>query len=115
MGRKALPITIGGGQGRDGREMERTALFRIDAQERKVLMPRANRNPRSLAAVATQSVRCAIYTRKSTDEGLDRDFTSLDNQRQVCERYVDEMDNAVALADRYDDGGYSGARPIALH
>ena len=47
------------------------------------------RNGRS-AAVATLAapVRCAIYTRKSTDEGLDRDFNSLDNQREAAESFI---------------------------
>ncbi|MBL9150074.1 MAG: recombinase family protein [Phycisphaerae bacterium] len=55
-------------------------------------------------------VRCAIYTRKSTEEGLDRDFSSLDAQRESCEAYVRSQrgDGWVALPDRYDDGGYTG-------
>ena len=55
-----------------------------------------------------KSVRCAIYTRKSTDKGLDRDFNSIDNQRQTCKRFVEGMENATALPISYDDGGYSG-------
>ena len=55
-------------------------------------------------------VRCAIYTRKSTDEGLEQDFNSLDAQRESSESYVASQKNEgwVALPDRYDDGGYSG-------
>src|SRR5262249_35873748 len=58
----------------------------------------------------TGVVRCAIYTRKSTDEGLDRDFNSLDAQREAAESYVaSQAGNGWVLApDRYDDGGYSG-------
>ena len=51
-------------------------------------MTRALRNGRAVAAVAPAPVRCAIYTRKSTDEGLDRDFNSLDNQRERAEDYI---------------------------
>src|SRR5262245_40021059 len=55
-------------------------------------------------------VRCAIYTRKSTDEGLDRDFNSLDAQREAAESYVaSQAGNGWVLAvNRYDDGGFSG-------
>src|SRR5882672_4472380 len=74
-------------------------------------MARALRNGRSkLAAVAPAPVRCAIYTRKSTDEGLDRDFNSLDNQRERAEDYIRSQrhEGWEALPDRYDDGGFSG-------
>jgi DNA invertase Pin-like site-specific DNA recombinase len=55
-------------------------------------------------------VRCAIYTRKSTDEGLDSDFNSLDAQREAAEAYIlsQRQEGWVALPDRYDDGGFSG-------
>src|SRR5437660_4353375 len=56
-------------------------------------------------------MRCAIYTRKSTEEGLDRDFNSLDAQRESAEAYILSQRQAgwTALAERYDDGGYTGA------
>ncbi len=56
-------------------------------------------------------MRCAIYTRKSTDEGLDRDFNSLDAQRESAEAYILSQRQAgwTALPERYDDGGYTGA------
>jgi site-specific DNA recombinase len=59
---------------------------------------------------ATKTVRCAVYTRKSTDEGLDKDFNSLDAQRESAEAFVASQKNEgwVCLKDRYDDGGYSG-------
>src|ERR1700730_15947634 len=54
--------------------------------------------------------RCAIYTRKSSDDGLEQEFNSLDAQREACEAYVVSQRHAgwVALADMYDDGGLSG-------
>lgn len=54
---------------------------------------------------------CAIYTRKSTTEGLDQDFTSLDNQRESAENYIKSQQNEgwVMLNERYDDGGFTGA------
>ena len=54
--------------------------------------------------------RCAIYTRKSSEEGLEQDFNSLDAQREACEAYVlsQKHEGWTVLADRYDDGGFSG-------
>jgi site-specific DNA recombinase len=59
---------------------------------------------------ATKAVRCAIYTRKSSEEGLEQEFNSLDAQREACEAYVRSQRHAgwIALADMYDDGGLSG-------
>jgi len=56
------------------------------------------------------AVRCAIYTRKSTDEGLDQSFNSLDAQREACEAYVQSQagEGWKALPTKYDDGGFSG-------
>ena len=57
------------------------------------------------------AVRCAVYTRKSTDENLDSDFNSLDAQRESAENYIraQQHEGWVALLDRYDDGACSGA------
>ena len=54
--------------------------------------------------------RCAIYTRKSTDEGLDLSFNSLDAQREACEAYVvsQRHEGWVLIKTAYDDGGFSG-------
>ena len=58
-----------------------------------------------------RSVRCAIYTRKSTEEGLEQDFNSLDAQREAAEAYIASQRLAgwMSLSDRYDDGAFSGA------
>ena len=55
-------------------------------------------------------LRCAIYTRKSTDEGLDQDFNSLDAQREACDAYIASQrhEGWVRVDEAYDDGGYSG-------
>ncbi|MCK0137831.1 recombinase family protein [Aliiroseovarius sp. F47248L] len=55
-------------------------------------------------------VRCAIYTRKSSEEGLDQDFNSLDAQREACEAYIasQKHEGWELLPDRYNDGGISG-------
>lgn len=54
--------------------------------------------------------RCAIYTRKSTDEGLEQEFNSLDAQREACAAYVlsQKHEGWQLLPEFYDDGGYSG-------
>ena len=59
----------------------------------------------------TAMTRCAIYTRKSTDEGLDRDFNSLDAQREAAEAYIKSQLHLgwTLVPHRYDDGGFSGA------
>jgi site-specific DNA recombinase len=55
-------------------------------------------------------VRCAVYTRKSSEEGLDQDFNSLDAQRESAEAYIASQrhEGWVCLPDRYDDGGFTG-------
>ena len=57
------------------------------------------------------AVRCAIYTRKSHEEGLEQDFNSLDAQREACEAYVasQKHEGWTCLPGIYDDGGVSGA------
>ena len=57
-----------------------------------------------------QTLRCAIYTRKSTEEGLEQEFNSLDAQRDSGENYIKAQleEGWVCLPDRYDDGGFSG-------
>jgi site-specific DNA recombinase len=68
--------------------------------------------PARSAAVSVQRTtrRCAIYTRKSTEEGLDQEFNSLDAQRESAEAYIKSQaaEGWVCLPDRYDDGGFSG-------
>ncbi len=55
-------------------------------------------------------VRCAIYTRKSTEEGLDMDFNSLDAQREAAESFINSQrhEGWVVLPEHYDDGGFTG-------
>ena len=69
-------------------------------------MTEAERTPRRFG----KKIRCAIYTRKSTDEGLDKAFNSLDAQREACAAFVlsQKHEGWTVLPDLYDDGGYSG-------
>ena len=63
-----------------------------------------------MSRTALPKVRCAIYTRKSSDEGLDQAFNSLDAQREACEAYVASQASLgwKASPTAYDDGGVSG-------
>src|SRR5271154_1705856 len=58
----------------------------------------------------TARVRCAVYTRKSSEEGLEQSFNSLDAQREACEAYIlsQRHEGWHAVTTRYDDGGFSG-------
>ena len=58
----------------------------------------------------TKRLRCAVYTRKSSEEGLEQEFNSLDAQREAGEAYVlaQKHEGWELLSDRYDDGGFSG-------
>ena len=61
-------------------------------------------------AQVRQTVRCAVYTRKSTEEGLQQEFNSLDAQREAGQAYVasQQHEGWVCRPERYDDGGCSG-------
>ncbi len=63
-----------------------------------------------MAAVKPRLRRCAIYTRKSSEEGLEQNFNSLDAQREACEAYIKSQVGAgwKLVRTHYDDGGFSG-------
>jgi DNA invertase Pin-like site-specific DNA recombinase len=78
-------------------------------------LPRANdaaakANRASSNQPSIRKLRCAVYTRKSTEEGLEMEFNSLDAQREACEAYVasQRAEGWLLVLDRYDDGGFSG-------
>jgi site-specific DNA recombinase len=60
---------------------------------------------------ASPRLRCAIYTRKSTEEGLEQEFNSLDAQREAAEAFIHSQrrEGWIALPQLYDDGGFTGA------
>ena len=64
------------------------------------------KKPNTTEAPTTK--RCAIYTRKSHEKGLDQDFNSLDVQRETCLRYIQIQPGWTAVQQTYDDGGFSG-------
>src|SRR5258708_9424375 len=63
-----------------------------------------------MKAPAVKAVRCAIYTRVSTDHGLDQEFNSLDAQYDAASAHIKSQAHAgwALIRSRYDDGGYSG-------
>ena len=63
-----------------------------------------------MASAERKLRRCATYTRKSSEEGLEQDFNSLDAQREACEAYIRSQvgEGWKPVRERYDDGGYSG-------
>lgn len=60
---------------------------------------------------SSRTIRCAIYCRKSTEEGIEQEFNSLDAQRESGEAYIKSQahEGWVCLPERYDDGGFTGA------
>src|SRR5579885_2598796 len=68
------------------------------------------RNQRNGTPAALTLVRCAVYTRKSTEEGLEQEFNSLDAQREAGEAFIKSQANEgwKCLPERYDDGGFTG-------
>ncbi|PJK28011.1 recombinase family protein, partial [Minwuia thermotolerans] len=71
---------------------------------------RTNRGDPSRTVGGSRSVRCAIYTRKSSEEGLEQAFNSLDAQREACAAYIrsQQHEGWMELPSHYDDGGFSG-------
>ena len=73
---------------------------------------RGDRGPKENGTgLARAGVRCGIYTRKSTEEGLDQAFNTLDAQREAAESFINSQrqEGWTALPQKYDDGGYTGA------
>src|SRR5215470_7358942 len=66
--------------------------------------------PKGCNRPIVRKMRCAVYTRKSSEVGLDMDFNSLDAQRESCEAYVasQKAEGWALVSDHYDDGGFSG-------
>ncbi|WP_186395529.1 recombinase family protein [Stappia sp. TSB10GB4] len=62
------------------------------------------------SAKSIRKLRCAVYTRKSTEEGLEMEFNSLDAQREACEAYIasQKPEGWLLYPESYDDGGFSG-------
>jgi hypothetical protein len=74
----------------------------------------ANRSAPNSNRIAAR-LRCAIYARKSSEEGLEQDFNSLDAQREACEAFIasQKREGWTLVGEMYDDGGFSGCRIAA--
>src|SRR5216683_4437829 len=66
--------------------------------------------PKAVRGKSPAAVRCAIYTRKSTEEGLDQEFNSLHAQREAGEAYIKSQKHLgwTLVSTHYDDGGFTG-------
>src|SRR5262249_29182225 len=93
-------------QGDHGLALQWVPLLSAQRRERRCGMKR-HRTP---APATLQPIRCAVYTRKSSEEGLEQEFNSLDAQRESGEAYVRSQtgEGWTLLPDRYDDGGFTG-------
>ena len=95
----AVQVALGDRPGDHRHALERAGLLRPQEPAR-----------RGMKKPLVRKLRCAIYTRKSTEEGLEQEFNSLDAQREACSAYIasQRAEGWVELADQYDDGGFSG-------
>ena len=77
----------------------------------RALMSRRDRAGAVAMPATVRPLRCAVYTRKSTEEGLDREFNTLDAQRDACLAYIasQRAEGWLPVPDHYDDGGFTGA------
>ena len=101
---EVFPIAVRGGQGDHRLALQRLSVLRPD--QARCEMTRRNGKPR-----ATQpGNRCAIYTRKSTEEGLEQEFNTLDAQRESGEAMIKSQQHEgwTCLPQHYDDGGFTG-------
>src|SRR3954453_3968510 len=98
--RQTVQVPVGHRQRHHGNALERPGLLRLEE-------PRGPDMNKSVL----RKLRCAVYTRKSSEEGLDQEFNSLDAQRDACDSYIasQKAEGWVLVHDRYDDGGISGA------
>src|SRR5437870_6020174 len=84
--------------------------FLVCQPQRSTRMASDARQAPRIEAAESPALRCAIYTRKSTEEGLHQEFKSLDAQREAAAAYIASQRSMgwVAVEERYDDGGYTG-------
>src|SRR2546430_17530853 len=103
--RPELQVAQRRGEGRHRRPLQRLPLL-----PQRPVRPRRCRMNKVTKPGGQQVVRCAIYTRKSTEEGLEQEFNSLDAQREAGEAYVasQKSEGWTCLEARYDDGGFTG-------
>src|SRR5205085_8000387 len=86
---------------------QRLPLLPSPLERTRIMTPRTA----DKAAPRPPRLRCAIYTRKSTEEGLQQEFNSLDAQREAAQAYIasQQHEGWTCLPQSYDDGGFSGS------
>jgi site-specific DNA recombinase len=91
---------------------EGSSSFEPEAEARGVARSLSRKPVREASTnpVGGRKIRCAVYTRKSSEEGLEQEFNSLDAQREACEAFIKSQrhEGWSVLPQFYDDGGYSG-------
>src|SRR5690554_130148 len=99
----ALQVALGRCARDHWQPLERVEVFRAGPWRGEPPMSRAKPEP-------VRRLRCAIYTRKSSEEGLDMEFNSLDAQREACEAYIasQRSEGWLCMREHYNDGGFSG-------
>jgi hypothetical protein len=103
VGGAAVPLALGGRSRNHRHALERLGVLRAEESEGGVV----SRGPEGKPI---RKLRCAVYTRKSTEEGLEKEFNSLQAQREACEAYIasQRSEGWALVRDAYDDGGFSG-------
>src|SRR5262249_62398153 len=101
-----LPLPLRRGQGHHRLALQRLPLL---PPHRQGGCRMKNRNGKSSAPPTLPLVRCAVYTRKSTEEGLEQEFNTLDAQRESAEAFIasQQHEGWQCLPTRYDDGGFT--------
>src|SRR5262249_28955553 len=104
--RPRLPLAQRRGQGRHRQPLQWFPVLPLGTQRGGAMKT----STRTEARPTLPLVRCAVYTRKSTEEGLEQEFSSLAAQRESGESFVRSQaaEGWTCLADRYDDGGFTG-------
>src|SRR3979490_673252 len=107
MARQALPVAVLRRSGHHRHALEWLAVFWTEEPSQPGEEPVMNM---AASKPIVRKLRCAVYTRKSSEEGLDMEFNSLDAQREACEAYLlsQKAEGWALVPDRYDDGGFSG-------
>src|SRR5262249_29633559 len=105
---RSLPDALCRGEGDHRHAHEWVSLLQARRTRRESMT--LQRTMPSARRVTTPEIRCAIYTRKSTEEGLEQEFNTLNAQRESAEAYIKSQQHAgwTCLPDLYDDGGYTG-------
>src|SRR5437016_5230749 len=109
--RPALPLTDPNRQPHNRRALVGAGLFRCQETSAYCYGGGPMSKRRAAQLQHTRGLRCAVYTRKSSEEGLEQEFNSLHAQREACEAFIcsQRHEGWACLPQAYDDGGVSGA------